>query len=342
MSPAPAPATGLDFEPARLQSFLAEQLPQLTGELTIERIGGGQSNPTYFVTMGEAELVLRKRPLGDLVPSAHDVEREFTITTALIDTAVPVPPPILFCAEPDVLGTPFYLMERIHGRIFHSATLDDVPHHERKALYRDHARAMAALHSVDWAQVGLRGLARPGSFIERQIRRWSRAWGDVRAYDVEAVRDWLLANRPAAERQALVHGDFKFNNVIVHPREPKLVAVLDWELAGIGDPMFDLAHMWCATWATTPAEYGGVLGVDLSAQALPSAEDYFADYYAAADSPHRVLPFHRVLALLRYAGIFWGIYQRSLAGTATAANAAEQGATAHVYLDRALEIMATQ
>jgi aminoglycoside phosphotransferase (APT) family kinase protein len=245
---------------------------------------------------------------------------------------------LLVCTDDDVIGTSFYVMERVHGRIFHRASLDEVSPEDRPDYYLEHARSLATLHQHDWRATGLGDLARPGSFLERQIRRWTDAWGDERATAISHLRRWLNSHRPLTESQTLIHGDYKFNNLIFDDRLPKVVAVLDWELATIGDPLLDLAHCWCATWATTPEEYGGILGLQTADNSLPTAEMYINAYDQAAGTDTGLPVFYRVLALLRNAGIFLGIGQRARAGTAAAANAAQQARLSDIYLERAIEL----
>jgi aminoglycoside phosphotransferase (APT) family kinase protein len=329
---------GLDFDEDTLRAYLAER--GHLGELEIARIGGGQSNPTYFVTVGNEELVLRKQPAGTLVRGAHNVLREHRIMHALAQTSVPVPVMIASSDDRAVLGTDFFLMSRVAGRLFHEMTLRDAPAAQRRPMYLEHARAMAALHAVDYRAIGLGDLERPGSFVSRQIVLWTKSWGDDRADDVRTVSEWLAEHQPRSDRRTLVHGDAKINNLIYDPTGTDLVAILDWELASVGEPMFDLAHIWASTWGTKPEEYGGVLGVDLAAAQLPTDEEFLGAYYAASDSDEPFRPFHKVFGLFRYAGIFHGIGQRAAEGTATAANAEQQGRNAHIYLDRALEVMA--
>jgi len=340
----PAPAASTDFDPTRLRAFLRTAAPELSGPMRVERVGGGQSNPTYFLTLGRDEVVLRKRPNGELPRSAHDVIREHRIIAALAASAVPVPRALLGCSDGSVIGTPFYLMERLHGRIFHDARLPDVAPAERRAYYLEHARCLATLHRVDPGDVSLADLARPGNFIARQVDRWARAWDrhDRRA-EAESVGFWLRERLPADQRRVLVHGDFNFTNVVFDPIAPRIVGVLDWELAAIGDPLLDLGHVWSALWATSPEEYGGLLGSDLAGSGLPDADEYIAAYFGAvgwhqAQDPIGLPVFYRVLALLRNAGIFIGIAERAAAGTAAAAGAAGQAKTAEVYLDRAVRL----
>jgi aminoglycoside phosphotransferase (APT) family kinase protein len=294
------------------------------------------------VTLDGTRLVLRKKPVGELVPGAHDVGREYRILRALAGTAVPVPGPVLYENDPAVLGTPFYLMDRVDGRVFLDAELREVPVAERRAYYDDLARVLAALHDVAWQDTELAGLARPGSFLARQVERWGRAWGPAEdaPAEVRRVVGWLRAHLPGDEHLGIVHGDYKFTNVIFDPRQPVIAGVLDWELCAIGDPLLDLAHVWSFTWDTAPEEYGGVRGVDLAAHGIPTAEEFFAVYYAASGSPRRLTPFHLALAAFRNAGIFRGIAQRAESGAANAADAAEVGRLDRVYLARALAVVA--
>ncbi len=337
---APARAE-IDFEPDRLAAFLADALPDATGELSIERIGGGQSNPTYFVDMGPTQMVLRKRPPGEHARGAHDVGREYRIISALDHTPVPVPRPILYREEPDIVGTPFYLMGRLEGRVFHDASLPDVAQAERRAYYRELARVLAALHAVDVDAVGLGGFRRPERFLVRQVNLWSRQWGDLADSDpdVSRVVAWLRAHMPEEEETAIVHGDYKFTNVIFAPGGPHMAGVLDWELCTVGDPLCDLAHIWSFLWNTTLDEYGGIKGIDFGALGIPTAAEFFDDYYQYAASSRRMTPFHLVLAHFRNAGIFHGIGQRAAAGSANAGNAEEKGRLDRVYLGRALDVI---
>ena len=334
--------TDVDVDPGALRAYLRTALPDADGELGLERIGGGQSNPTYFVTLGDTRLVLRKKPVGDLAPGAHDVGREHRILRALAGTAVPVPAPVLYEDDPTVLGTPFYLMARLDGRVFLDAGLGEVPVGERRACYEELARVLAALHAVDWRATELAGLARPGSFLARQVERWARAWGPAGDAPAEVGRvvGWLRDHLPEDEQLGIVHGDYKLTNVIFEPARPVIAGVLDWELCAIGDPLLDLAHVWSFTWDTAPEEYGGVLGLDLAAEGLPTAEEFVAAYSAASGGSRRLTPFHLCLAAFRNAGIFHGIAQRAAAGSANAADAADVGRLDRVYLARALAVAA--
>lgn len=334
-------AAGIDFEPERLRIFLESAVSGLGGKMLLDRIGGGQSNPTYFVDFADRGFVLRKRPPGEHPKGAHDIEREYRLITALAPTPVPVPRPILFHEAPDVVGTPFYLMERVDGRVFHQSGLPDLLPAQRIEAYRVLAGALAALHRVDWRAAGLGAMARPGSFLKRQVDRWLRAWGSEAETDPLLIRigDWLRAHRPEDLAPKMIHGDFKFNNMIFASGAPELCAVLDWELATIGDPLTDLATTWAFTWETAPDEYGGVRGVDLAAAGIPSAEHFVEMYRAAGGVTAPLLPFHKVLGLLRNAGIFHGIGERAAAGIAASDDAAQAAKLDRIYLARAAALI---
>ena len=262
----------LDFDPERLRTFLVERFGT-SQALEIDRIAGGQSNPTYFVSWGGQNMVLRKQPNGPILKGAHAVDREFRAQSALYPTGVPIARPILFHDDPDLLGTPFYLMERVEGRVFSNCALPDAEPGERHALWMGLADAMAAMHAVRPDEVGLGDFGRPGNYFERQISRWSRQWRESSHEpipELDRLNAWLVANQPPDDGSvSLAHGDFRMGNVIFHPREPRVVAILDWELSTLGHPLADLG--FCAlAWHMAPDEYGGILGLDHKALGLPS------------------------------------------------------------------------
>ena len=330
----------IDFAPAALAEFLDARFGP--GALSIERIGGGQSNPTYFVDHGGKRLVLRKQPSGPILRGAHAIDREYRVLEALASTNVPVPRAMLFHAEPEPLGTPFYLMERLEGRVFHDGALPGLEPKERSGLYLGMAEALAKLHAVRPGDVGLGDFGRPGNYFERQIGRWTRQLRESpgeRIAELEAVADWLPAHLPDDDGQvAIAHGDFRLGNLLFHPTKPEVIGILDWELSTLGHPLADLGY--CAMpWHTAPDEYGGIVGLDRAALGIPTEGEFLAHYYAHAVPTAPLLRFHLVFALFRFAVIFVGIADRVRTGTAAAANAAEFAPLAQRFARRALEAM---
>lgn len=329
-----------DFAPA-LEAYLRKRVGGLDGAMAMDRISGGQSNPTYFVTFDNRRLVMRKQPPGKLLPSAHAVDREYRVISALAGTGVPVPPAVLFCDDPGPIGTPFYVMERVDGRIFHDCTLPGLAPEERRAMYRAMAETLAIFHGVDHSAVGLGDYGKPGNYFARQIARWSRQWELARTREdanVEALVRWLPEHIPDDERTSLVHGDYRIGNVMFHPTEPRVVAILDWELSTLGHPLADVAHTAIA-WMTASAEYGGLLDVDRAALGIPELEDYIAAYNAASGTPIELTAFHKAFALFRWAIIFEGIAARAAAGNAAADNASQSGKLAEAFARRAAAFM---
>lgn len=331
----------IDFSADRLSGYLAGRVPGGGGALAIERISGGQSNPTYFVTVGATRLVLRKKPSGPILPSAHAVDREYRVLSALAGTDVPVPRPVLYEPDPAVIGTPFYLMERLEGRVFHDCALPEAAREERGPLYRAMAETMACLHAVDPATVGLADFGKAGNYFERQIARWSRQWRESSfgsVPELDALCDWLAENRPPDDGvTAIAHGDFRVGNLMFHPNEPRVIGILDWELSTLGHPLADLAFFTIA-WHSRPDEYSGLLGRDLAALGIPTAADFVAAYQAKARPAGTLQPFHVAFALFRFAVIFVGIADRARAGSAAGADAAEIGHLAVNFARRALAV----
>lgn len=323
---------------AALEQYLRRHIGGLEGHMRIAPIAGGQSNPTFFVTFDNRRLVMRKQPPGKLLPSAHAIDREYRIISALAHTPVPVPPALLYCSDPDPIGTPFYVMERVDGRIFHDCTLPGISKNERRTMYRTMAATLAALHSVDYAAAGLGDYGKPGNYFARQIARWSKQWELSRTREdvnVEKLISWLPEHIPADDTTSLVHGDYRFGNLMFHPTEPRVVAVLDWELSTLGHPLADVAHTAIA-WLTATDEYGGLIGVDVAAAGIPSLEEYVADYNASAAKPITLTDFHKAFALFRWTIIFEGIAARAKAGNAAAGNASQAGELAAIFAKRAV------
>lgn len=334
MSGAAAPP---GFDAGALDAWLKARLPGLAGTPRFEAISGGQSNPTFFVSYDDRALVLRKQPPGELLPSAHAVDREARVLRALAGSGVPVPAVLAACEDRSVIGTLFYVMEKVDGRVFHDCTLPGVPPQERRAMYGAMAATLAALHNVDVAAAGLADFGRPGNYFARQIARWTRQWelSATRAdANIERLVQWLPAHVPDDETSRVVHGDYRIGNLMFHPTRPEVVAVLDWELSTLGHPLADLAH--CAmAWVSRPDEYGGIEGLDLDALGIPQRAEFIAAYQAAATHGARLADFHMAFALFRWAVIFEGIAGRARAGNAAAEGAADTGRLAEAFAARA-------
>ena len=332
----------MDFEPDRLEAFLKSAIGGLEGKMRLERIGGGQSNPTFFVSFDNRAMVLRKQPGTNILPSAHAVDREYRVMHALAATELPVPKMVLFHAERDVVGTPFYIMERLPGRVFAQYALPGMERSERRAMYLAMAETMACLHKVDWAAIGLADYGRAGSYFTRQMARWSKQWQTSRTRDnpdVDRLIVWLQAHIPDERETTISHGDFRLGNLMFHPSEPRVVGVLDWELSTLGHPLADVAFN-CIAYRTLPSEYGGIRGLDLPALGIPSEAEYLEHYYRHSGRADGVTPFHFAFALFRLAVIFEGIAARAASGNAASANAAEVGELGPAFARRAVEIIA--
>jgi aminoglycoside phosphotransferase (APT) family kinase protein len=337
-SDTPLNTTPPAFAPS-LEAFLRQQLPALAGPMRLQAIGGGQSNPTFFVDFDNRRMVLRKKPEGEVLPSAHAVDREYRVMRALAGTALPVPPTVLYHAGDEVIGTPFYLMDRVEGRVFADNALPGMAPAERRAIYLAMAEAMARLHQVDWRAAGLGDFGKPGQFFQRQLRRWTQQWALSKTRENPAIDEliaWLGAHLPDDDTTTLAHGDFKLNNLMFHPTEPRVVAVLDWELSTLGHPLADVAFN-TVPWRTLPTEFGGIRGLDLEALGIPAERDYLAHYHRAAGRGEQAGPFHWAFALMRWAVIFEGIAARAQRGNAVADNAAEVGALSVAMARRGLE-----
>ena len=329
-----------EFSSERLHAWLLRNVPDLHGPMRLERIGGGQSNPTFFVSFDNREMVLRKKPAGgNLLPSAHAVDREYRVIEALAATDVPVPKAVIYCADEGVIGTPFYLMERLEGRVFPGYALPEVPREERRAMYFAMAETMARLHVVDWAAVGLSGYGKPGDFFARQIARWSRQWELSKIADnadINKLIRWLPENIPANDDTRISHGDFRFGNLMFHPTEPRVIAVLDWELSTLGHPLADVAYN-CIAWHTAPDEFNGILGLDIAALGIPSESEYLQHYRQCSGRADTISGFHLAFSMFRFAVILEGIASRARDGSAAAHDAADVGRQAGAFARRAVE-----
>ncbi len=317
------------FDEARLDTWLAEHVDGYTGSLQVHQFKGGQSNPTYWLADRERQYVLRKKPPGKLLQSAHAVDREFTVMRALDGTDVPTAKMHALCEDDAVIGTAFFVMEFVQGRIFWEAQLNDLSADERSAIYEELIRVLAAIHSADLEKTGLAEFGRHGGYVERQVKRWTKQYIASQTADVEAMNrliEWLLANIPAVDATTLVHGDYRLDNIIFHPTEPRALAVIDWELSTLGHPLSDLAYI-CMLYDVALPRIGGLLGVDFQTSGIPEEEAFVARYCELTGRPGVPdLAYYKAFSLFRLAAIAQGVYKRSLQGNASSESASMFGA----------------
>lgn len=318
---------------------MRENVPGFSGPIRVSKFAGGQSNPTFRVSTPARDYVLRRKPPGKLLPGAHAVEREYRVMTALGRLGFPVPDTFGLCEDPGVVGTPFFLMELVEGRIFWDPALPEVPRRERKDYYASMCETIARLHSIDYRQAGLGDYGKPGEFIARQIALWSRQYqADESAGPIDAMDrlcEWLPHNVPAGDETTLYHGDYRCDNLIFHPIEPRVIAVLDWELSTLGHPLADFTFhlMTYRTPASLPA---GLAGRDPVSMGLPREEEYVAMYcrHTGRDGIAQ-LDFYMAFNMFRLAAILHGIKGRMLRGNASSDRAGQLVANLETLADAA-------
>jgi aminoglycoside phosphotransferase (APT) family kinase protein len=309
---------------------MAANIVGFVGPLRIEQFSGGRSNPTYRLSTRNGDYVLRRKPAGPLLKGAHAIEREARVLRALAAVGYPVPHVHKMCADDSVIGTSFYIMDMVDGRVFWDATFPGVTREQRPAYFDAMNATIAQLHSIDVAAVGLNDFGRPGNYFERQIVRWSTQYAE----DLEAGRDsnmdrvieWLKAHIPLGDETAIVHGDFRCDNVIFHPTEPRILAVLDWELSTLGHPISDFAYH-AMMYRMPPDIIAGLVGADQAALNIPTEADYVAAYCRRTARPTisaAEYKFYMAFNFFRLAAIFHGIRGRVARGTAASASAHEQ------------------
>jgi aminoglycoside phosphotransferase (APT) family kinase protein len=331
------PAAGLrqtpaqhSFDTQRLHAWMQGHIAGFSGPIDVQQFAGGQSNPTFLVQSPGHRYVLRRKPPGKLLPSAHAVDREFRVLAALEGTPVPVAHVHALCEDPDVIGSAFYVMDYVEGRIFWDALLPEVPAPQRRAVYGEMVRVLAALHSVDYAAVGLGDFGKPGHYVERQVSRWTqqyRASETEKLESMERLIEWLPKHIPDDEQTSIVHGDFRLDNTIFHPTEPRILAVLDWELSTLGHPLVDFAY-YCLRFHLPVAEFRGLGGVDPESHSLPTEAEAVAQYCrlrGIAPVPAQDWAYYQAFCMFRLAGILQGVLARALQGNASSATALQAG-----------------
>jgi aminoglycoside phosphotransferase (APT) family kinase protein len=303
-----------------LWRYLSSALADFTGPATLRQFQGGQSNPTYLIETARKKFVLRKKPPGKLLPSAHLIEREYRILRSL-PAEFPKPAARLLCEDASVIGTPFYVMDHVEGRVITGVSLPQLSPAERGAVYDDYARVAAHLHSIDFRACGLGDFGKPEGYIARQLERWGKQYLASRTEeneDMNRLLAWLSAHLPARDETAIVHGDYRIGNTILHPTEPRILAVLDWELATLGHPLSDLAYACMYFRIPAAADGGGGLaGLDLQQLGIPSEQEFVAKYCAHAGRAQiENWPFFLAFSCFRMAAITQGVYARGLQGNA--------------------------
>ncbi len=308
---------------------MVENVDGYTGELQVGQFKGGQSNPTYWLADRERQYALRKKPPGVLLQSAHAVDREFRVMRALADSDVPSAKMYALCEDDSVIGTSFFVMEYVQGRIFWNVQLPELEPTERRAIYEELARVLAAIHRVDLDASSLSDYGRPDAYVARQVKRWTKQYLASQTSDIAAMNaliEWLPANIPDDEATALVHGDYRLDNIIFHPTEPRALAVIDWELSTLGHPLSDLAYT-CMLYDVMLPKIGGLAGVNFEKTGIP-AEDAFVSRYCELVGRDGVpdLNYYKAFSIFRLAAIAQGVYKRSLDGNASSTEAAMFGA----------------
>lgn len=315
------------FDETKLAGYLTSHLPEFAGPMRVQKFEGGQSNPTFLLSTPDRRYVLRRKPAGVLLKSAHAVDREYRVTRALFDAGLPVAEPLLLCEDEDVVGSMFYVMRHVPGRSFWDPRMPGRAPEERAAIYDSANETLARLHLVDYEALGLGDYGRPGNYFARQISRWSRQYEASRTIDIpemEHLAEWLPSAIPQTdERSTIIHGDYSFHNLLVHPTEPRVSAVIDWELSTLGDPLGDLTYHMMEWFRPEGVDVRGTLrGADLAALGIPSAENYARRYCERTgfrcDPTH---PFYSAFNLFRVAAILQGIAGRARDGVQTDANA---------------------
>ncbi|MGH6870330.1 MAG: phosphotransferase family protein [Rhizomicrobium sp.] len=328
------------FDEKTLEAWLAERIEGFRTPLEVRQFKGGQSNPTYKLITPNRNYVLRRKPPGKLLPSAHAVDREYRIISALYPTGFPVAKPYLLCEDESIIGTMFYVMDCVEGRIYWGPMLPDQTPKQRTQIYDAMNATFAQLHDMDWRKLGLEDYGKPGNYVGRQVARWTKQYKaseSERIDEMERLIEWLPQHLPADARDSIVHGDYRLDNMILHPTEPRVIAVLDWELCTIGDPMADFTyHLMQWQMPGGVSSGGSLLDADFAALGIPDKDAYTA-MYCRRTHRDRVpnMDYYAAYNFFRLAGILQGIVGRVRDGTAANANAAQNAAGVRPLAERA-------
>ena len=322
------------FDVLALAAWMHVNVPGFAEPLTLEQFKGGQSNPTFKLITPTCNYVMRAKPgpIAKLLPSAHMIEREFAVMAALAKADMPVPRMLALCADETVIGRAFFVMEMVEGRVLWDPALPGMTPAQRGAIFDEMNRVIARLHKVDFAAIGLADFGKPGNYFERQIGRWTKQYRASETEKIDAMDkliDWLPRHIPSGEEVAIVHGDYRMDNLIFHPTEPRVLAILDWELSTLGHPLADFAYH-CMTWQVPPDAFRGIAGLDLDRLGIPQLAPYIAQYCARTGRADGIANFDYYLAynLFRMAGILQGIMKRVVDGTAASEQAVAMGKAA--------------
>jgi aminoglycoside phosphotransferase (APT) family kinase protein len=329
------------FDAEALRTWLAPRLPGFDAPIAVEQFKGGQSNPTFKLVTPAGAYVMRAKPgpAAKLLPSAHAIEREYRVMAALGAQGLPVPRMRVLCEDESVIGRAFYLMDFVDGRVLWDQSLPGASKAERGAIYDEMNRVIAALHRVDVAAAGLADYGKPGNYFERQIGRWGKQYQASITQPIDAMDrliEWLPAHMPASARDdakvSVVHGDYRLDNLVFHPTEPRVLAILDWELSTLGHPLADFSYH-CMSWHIPPGAFRGIGGLDLGALGIPLEADYVARYcertgFATPAALAQDWNFYLAYNLFRIAAILQGIAKRVEAGTASSEQARQAGSGA--------------
>jgi aminoglycoside phosphotransferase (APT) family kinase protein len=316
------------FDTERLDAYMRAHVAGFAGPLEVAQFKGGQSNPTFMLSTPGARYVLRRKPPGKLLPSAHAVDREYRVISALYQAGIPVARSFALCEDEAIIGTAFYIMEYVDGRVLWDQALPGMAPTERTAIYAEMNRVIAALHQVDYRAVGLSDYGKPGNYLERQIGRWSKQYRASETERIEAMErliEWLPQHIPSQDETSIVHGDYRLDNVIFHKSEPRILAVLDWELSTLGHPLADFSYH-CMYWRLTPEQFRGLGGLDLHALGIPTEEEY-VDMYCRRTGRPRIdnWDYYAAYNMFRLGAICQGIMGRVVDGTAVSEKALESG-----------------